>query len=186
MSRDEGTWIFGYGSLIWRPSFPFVTKREAYIAGWARRFWQGSPDHRGTPEAPGRVVTLVAEPGAFCAGVAYMIADADRDAVLAHLDEREQGGYERHVVALLPAPRPDAVLFAEGLVYLAGEANAHYLGPASLEALVDQVRASRGPSGPNLEYVARLARALREMGAADAHVEGLDAALVMLEKREKL
>lgn len=175
MATEEGIWIFGYGSLIWRPSFPFVTRREAYIEGWARRFWQGSPDHRGTPDAPGRVVTLVPEVGAFCAGAAYLIAAADQDAVMAHLDEREQGGYERHAVALLPAPH--APPFAEGVVYMAVEGNAHYLGPASLEALVAQVRASHGPSGANLEYVARLALALREMGAVDGHVAELDAAL---------
>src|SRR5581483_11846825 len=65
-------WIFAYGSLIFRPDFPWIERRRAFVRGWARRFWQGSPDHRGVPEAPGRVVTLVARDG-FCGGCAYRI-----------------------------------------------------------------------------------------------------------------
>jgi cation transport regulator ChaC len=42
----EELWIFGYGSLVWRPAFPFAERRGAWI-GFARRFWQSSTDHRG-------------------------------------------------------------------------------------------------------------------------------------------
>lgn len=167
--------IFGYGSLVWRPAFPYERRRRAGLPGWSRRFWQGSTDHRGVPGAPGRVVTLVPEPGALCWGIAYEIGEADAPAVLDALDVRERGGYERHDVALEladdPAAPPET---GRGLVYLAGETNRNYLGPAPLDRIAAQVRAAGGPSGPNLEYVLRLARALRELDASDEHVFALE------------
>ena len=167
--------IFGYGSLVWRPAFPYERRRRAALPGWSRRFWQGSTDHRGVPGAPGRVVTLVPERDALCWGVAYEIAAGETAAVLEALDVRERGGYERHDVALELADDPDGP--AEpgfGLVYLAGESNRNYLGPAPLERIAAQVREARGPSGANLEYVFRLAQALRELDAHDEHVFALE------------
>jgi len=170
------TWVFGYGSLIWRPSFPAVERRVASLAGYARRFWQGSIDHRGTPEAPGRVVTLVEAPGERCDGVAYRLAPEDEAAVLEQLDVREQNGYERLVRPLrLDGPGGPEVM---GLVYLAGATNPSFLGPAPLDQIAAHVRASRGPSGANLDYLLRLAEALRELGISDEHVHGIEALLL--------
>ncbi len=166
-------WVFGYGSLIWRPSFPFVEKRRAWIHGFARRLWQGSDDHRGVPGALGRVVTLVPVPEARCVGVAFLIADHEAEAVLAHLDHREKNGYQRHAVDL----HDEGGVFARGTVFVADERNANFLGEASLDAIVDQVRRSRGPSGDNAEYVVELARALRALEAADDHIESIADAL---------
>ncbi|HSN98633.1 MAG TPA: gamma-glutamylcyclotransferase [Candidatus Nanopelagicales bacterium] len=165
------TWIFGYGSLVWRPAFPFERRSPGHIAGWSRRFWQGSTDHRGVPGAPGRVVTLVEEPGARCWGMAYQVADERLDEVLATLDHREQGGYERHRIPLTLAGEDEAR--REALVYVATPENPNYLGPAPLADIAQQVLSSRGPSGPNVEYVLRLAEALAEMGAEDEHVAEL-------------
>ena len=162
-------WIFGYGSLVWRPSIPFIDRAPAWIDGYVRRFWQGSTDHRGVPGAPGRVVTLIEQDGARCWGMAYRIAAERRDEVLATLDHREKGGYERRDVTLHFHDREPVA----GLVYLATEENPNYLGPATLDVIASQVRVSTGPSGGNVEYVESLARALREMGAEDEHVFAL-------------
>ncbi|WP_437683069.1 gamma-glutamylcyclotransferase [Sorangium sp. So ce131] len=170
------TWIFGYGSLIWRPAFRFEEMARGYITGWARRFWQGSTDHRGVPGAPGRVVTLIPEPGARCWGMAYRIAPADLDEVLRALDHREQGGYARHDVPLYLADgRAEGAdgAASTATVYLATPDNPSYLGAAPLAEIAAQVLASRGPSGSNVEYVLRLAEALEAMNADDAHVTEL-------------
>ncbi|MCE8017591.1 gamma-glutamylcyclotransferase [Halomonas sp. MCCC 1A17488] len=155
-------WLFGYGSLIWKAEFPFHERRPAHIEGWTRRFWQGSHDHRGTPEAPGRVATLVESSGACCQGMAYRI-DAD---TLAPLDVREKNGYLRERITL----HFHDGSHAEGLIYLATADNAAYLGHAPLDQMARQIATAEGPSGTNRDYLLNLAAALEDLGAEDSHV----------------
>jgi cation transport regulator ChaC len=170
---SESTWIFGYGSLIWRTGFDYQESRPAFIRDWARRFWQGSTDHRGVPGAPGRVVTLVPAPGEACWGRAYLLDPATQDQVLAHLDHREKGGYERLQLPLYF----DETCWVEGTTYHATAANPNYLGEAGLAEIVTQVASAFGPSGRNIDYVLQLDLALAEMGASDEHVTRIAAAL---------
>lgn len=166
---SDPVWVFGYGSLIWRTDFPFAERAAANIEGWKRRFWQGSTDHRGIPGAPGRVVTLLADDESTCWGMAYRLDEANRDQVLAQLDYREKGGYQRQEMEL----RLKDLRVVQGLTYIATPSNRNYLGPAPLQAIAEQICRSRGPSGANREYLFRLAAALREMGVEDAHVTNL-------------
>jgi cation transport regulator ChaC len=162
----DSVWLFGYGSLIYKADFPFIERRAASIGGWTRRFWQGSHDHRGTEAAPGRVATLVPEPGAVCHGMAYLITPQ----VFAHLDHREKNGYLRLATDIAF----DDATSVEGLVYIATADNAAFLGEASEEAIALQIAASSGPSGPNRDYLIDLAQALREMGRHDDHVFAIE------------
>ena len=167
---DDDLWIFGYGSLVWRPAFPFVERKAGWIRGWARRFWQASTDHRGVPGSPGRVVTLVPVADARCWGMAYRVGPEAVDSVLARLDHREKGGYRRVTTTVV---FPDGTECPDVVMYLATEDNPSYAGPAPIEEIAAQVRRSEGPSGPNDEYVFRLAEALEDLGASredDAHV----------------
>jgi len=173
---DGPLWIFGYGSLMWRPGFGFAERRPGCLPGLARRFWQGSTDHRGRPGAPGRVVTLVRDAGEQCWGVAFRIDPGRAPQVLGELDHRERGGFERCAVELRLSGGGAAPV--RGVAYVAREGNPNYLGPAPLETVAEQVRRARGPSGTNLEYAIELARALREIDADDAHVFALERLLV--------
>jgi len=201
---DTSLWIFGYGSLVWRPAFPHLRATPASIQGYARRFWQGSTDHRGLPGRPGRVVTLLPDDHVSlcqdsssrtgrCWGTAYEVPADDPNDVLIGLDHRERGGYDRVEVEItlvaqslqsgessVRVPRR-----VPGVMYIAGPRNANYLGEARPRDIARQIAAASGPSGENPEYVFELARSLRAMGAEDAHVFEIEAELarMLAEKR---
>ncbi|MBL9102557.1 MAG: gamma-glutamylcyclotransferase [Myxococcales bacterium] len=176
MQTTSDVWLFGYGSLVWRPAFDHLERRPAFIDGWARRFWQGSPDHRGLPEDPGRVVTLISAPAARCHGVAYRIAADAAAEVFAGLDHRERGGYASLALPVhFTDPRGEPLgESAEARMYLATADNPHFLGDAPLPAIAAHIVRCHGPSGANLDYLLRLAEALRELGADDDHVFTLE------------
>ncbi|RHZ46955.1 gamma-glutamylcyclotransferase [Aspergillus thermomutatus] len=114
---DGDLWVFGYGSLIWKPPPHYDQRVPGYIEGYVRRFWQASTDHRGTPEAPGRVVTVI-ERGfwetlddphvhlesstARVWGAAYHIPASHAEEVHDYLDEREIDGYTVHYTPFHP------------------------------------------------------------------------------------
>lgn len=167
-TSTDHRWVFGYGSLVWRPAFPFLERVPGYICGWERRYWQGSTDHRGVPEAPGRVVTLIAAPQSQCWGIAYRVAPDAWERVANMLDHRERGGFDRKRVTVeFREPARGAVC---ALVYVATERNPNYLGSAPDAEIAAQIRNAHGPSGPNSEYALELAAALRSIGAVDDHV----------------
>ena len=168
-------WLFGYGSLIFKADFPFIERRPAFIRGWTRRFWQGSHDHRGTETAPGRVVTLAPQADALCHGMAYLVTPEQ----FAHLDHREKNGYLR----LATDMHFDDGSSIEGIVYIATHENAAYLGPASELDIARQIACAHGPSGPNSEYLLKLAQALRELGKPDAHVFEIERHLVAMHEQ---
>lgn len=171
VEREGHCWVFGYGSLIWRPDFAWVERYPARLDGWSRRFWQASVDHRGVPGAPGRVVTLVPEAGASTWGCVFRPEPSVVPDVLRDLDVREKGGYARFVeeVAVLDAPFPTV----RALVYVATEDNPNFAGPADPRAIAEQIVRSVGPSGPNVEYLLELDAALGAMGVSDPHVRQL-------------
>ena len=170
----HSVWLFGYGSLIFKADFPFLERRTASIAGWTRRFWQGSHDHRGTETAPGRVLTLVRDADAVCAGMAYLITPQ----VFAHLDHREKNGYLRLAIGI----DFDGGDSQQGLVYIATEDNAAYLGEAAERDIARQIAAAHGPSGRNRDYLLELADALRNLGKDDAHVFAIERHLAQFDQ----
>jgi cation transport regulator ChaC len=175
---SDAYWVFGYGSLIWRPGFDYLEASPAVLPDYTRRFWQGSHDHRGIPERPGRVVTLIPQSGDQCVGMAYLIDRTVVSRTFDALDHREKNGYER-VNADLQLHDGRNVA---GLVYIAPVNNFAYLGEADLGEIAAHIIRSSGPSGRNIDYLTDLATALRRLNAHDEHVFALESmALSMLD-----
>ncbi|CAH0402323.1 unnamed protein product [Chilo suppressalis] len=176
-------WIFGYGSLVWKVDFTYELKVVGYITGYLRRFYQHSIDHRGVPEKPGRVVTLIPSDDTTSKvwGVAYKIGENDIDEVTKHLDFREKNGYSKKTVTFHPDDQTKTPFNLT--IYIATEENQSFAGPASIEDIAKQVVSCQGPSGPNKEYVYNLAKAMRQLAPHinDEHLFALEAALKKLD-----
>ncbi len=145
----------------------------AVVDDYARRFWQGSTDHRGVPGKPGRVLTLIDAPGERCWGRAYRLPNDQVEEVLAHLDHREKGGYERLSMPMALASGVRVI----GLTYRASADNPEFLGAAPVAEMVAQIARSHGPSGSNREYVLELQRELLGLSISDPHVSQIASAL---------
>lgn len=159
--------IFAYGSLLFRPGFAYLERQRAVAHGYARGFTQASPDHRGTPERPGRVVTLHASADGSTVGALYFVS-APANQLLSELDHRERAGYVRLTLAV-----STDVETHQAVTWIAPPGNAYdagYLAPAALAAYV---RLCVGPSGRNDDYVFQLERALAELGVSDPQVSDL-------------
>jgi len=172
---QQEVWLFGYGSLIYLVDFPYLESKPASIEGWSRRFWQGSHDHRGTVDHPGRVVTLIEEPGAVCGGLAFRVEAS----VFAQLDEREKNGYLRVATEMTFTDGSTAT----GVTYLATADNEAYLGEAREYEIAEHICRARGPSGTNSDYLLELAVALRELGLQDDHVFAIEAHILAIQGR---
>ena len=171
---DIGLWVFGYGSIIWRPAMPHTVALWATVNGWSRRFWQGSHDHRGTIESPGRVLTLVPLAGEQCEGRVFGIAKADVAQILKDLDYREKNGYERQQLTVSTKELGSI----DALTYIAPVNNPAWLGEASDETIAKQIRYSVGPSGSNRDYVLSLHDALVAEGIHDKHIQTIAELLI--------
>ncbi|MDX2156525.1 MAG: gamma-glutamylcyclotransferase [Hyphomicrobiaceae bacterium] len=165
-------WVFGYGSLMWRPDFPFLERARATIAGYHRAFCVASTMHRGTKARPGLVLGL--DQGRSCTGVAYRVAASDAEAVVAYLRRREliYGVYrESHVPALLEAGASTAETLA--LAYTVERLHPSYQGVLSLADQARIIRGARGQSGANLDYLINTVRHLQELGIRERRLERL-------------
>lgn len=195
-------WIFGYGSLIYKPPPHFDRSVPGYITGHVRRFWQSSNDHRGTPEAPGRVVTLLthefwssltppdshrASEGTKVWGVAYRIDPVYADQARIDLDHREKNGYTVEEVEFYPSGKNLKNFKCE--VYVGTPDNEAFVGNVETpEQLARRILQRRGPSGENREYLYKLHESLIELDteAGDHHIEELVRLAKEIEKTEGL
>ncbi|MCR5874653.1 gamma-glutamylcyclotransferase [Phenylobacterium sp. J426] len=170
-------WVFGYGSLMWRPGFPYQARRAATLHGRRRAFCIYSVHHRGTYERPGLVLGLA--PGGATRGVAYQVGRGDWPEVYAYLKEREQPT-ETYIEAWRAVRLADGRR-VEALTFLSDVHHPQWAGALSVERQAELISGARGLSGRNVEYLRDLVEHLREEGVRDAAMERL---LGLVEARE--
>jgi cation transport protein ChaC len=165
-------WVFGYGSLMWRPGFAYEEALRAQLPGFHRALCIWSLEYRGTADWPGLVFGL--DRGGACEGMAYRIAPGRRHEVLRYLYDREltTGVYTPswHTIDLHAW---DGGREARALAFVADRTHRQYAGRLPLSTQAAIVRAARGETGRNLDYVVSTARHLAEIGIRDRSVERL-------------
>ena len=162
---DEDLWVFGYGSLIWRPGFDYADRIPAHIVGMRRSLCIYSFDHRGTPERPGLVLGL--DFGGACRGVAYRVTATKRANVIAYLRGREQvtSVYRETLRSVTLLSEPERRVTA--LVYMIDRGHVQYAGRLTLAEQLRLVRQGHGQSGQNKDYVLSTVQALESLGLYD-------------------
>ena len=172
----EPFWVFGYGSLMWDPGFPHVERRRGRVCGYRRRLCLWSLRYRGTPEAPGLVLGLDAEPDAVCTGIAFRVAPAAVAATRRYLDEREMISYAYRETRLR-VTLVDAAGRAEGgvtaLTYVMDPTHAQYAAGLDPARAARIVAASRGLRGDNRDYLENTLRHLDGLGVREPELEAI-------------
>ena len=162
-------WVFGYGSLIWKPDFEFEARAAARVHGYHRRLCLRSVLYRGTTECPGIVAGL--DRGGSCLGMAYRVAAVHVPEVFRQLWEREM---------FLGSYRPTWMRAhlrgggaADALAFVVRRDAFNYCGDLAEDDVVDILVRACGVRGTSLEYLQRTVAALHEAGLRDLHLERL-------------
>jgi cation transport protein ChaC len=174
--RETGDlWVFGYGSLMWRPGFAHVERVPARLVGLHRALCVYSFVHRGTPERPGLVLGL--DRGGMCRGVAYRVAAAKRAETVAYLRGREQVTTVYLETMRQIELEDEARRRVRALCYIVDRSHAQYAGRLTLAESLHHVRQGHGSSGPNRDYVLETVRALEALGYRESDLHLLAAHL---------
>lgn len=170
MHKDAGDlWVFGYGSLMWRPGFQFIEAERARLTGWHRRFCIVSRHYRGTALRPGLLLGL--DRGGTCEGVAFRVAAGDVTNVLKYLRAREQisGVYRetRLSVNLIRVPHEQV----RAVVFLAEPAHPSFAHRLSVPAQAQIIATAAGSTGSNLAYLANTIVELKRLGIRERELQ---------------
>jgi cation transport protein ChaC len=164
-------WVFGYGSLMWRPGFDFIEQVPARLIGEHRALCVYSFVHRGTPEKPGLVLGL--DRGGACRGIAFRVAAENRVATVAYLREREQVTSVYREVMRSVWLENEARERVSALAYVVDRGHVQYAGRLSLPEQLRHVQQGHGQSGPNGEYVLSTVKAIETQGFRDGPLHQL-------------
>jgi glutathione-specific gamma-glutamylcyclotransferase len=164
----EDLWVFGYGSLLWRPGFSFRERLPARLVGAHRALCVYSFVHRGTPERPGLVLGL--DRGGNCRGIAFRVNAAERATTLAYLRGREQVTkvYRESLRSVWLNEDPQQRV--QALCYVVDRGHPQYAGRLTLAQQLHHVRQGHGQSGPNRDYVLETVNALEALGYRESEL----------------
>jgi cation transport protein ChaC len=168
-------WVFGYGSLMWRPGFEFIEQVPARLIGEHRALCVYSFDHRGTPEKPGLVLGL--DRGGACRGVAFRVAAGLRDATVDYLRSREQTTNVYREVMRSVWLENEARQRVSAMAYVVDRGHVQYAGRLSLTDQLRFVQQGHGRSGNNRDYVLSTVKSIEAQGFRDPQLHQLAAML---------
>ena len=168
---DGDLWVFGYGSLMWKPGFAFLEQVPARLIGEHRALCVYSFDHRGTPEKPGLVLGL--DRGGACRGIAFRVAEKNRADVVAYLRAREQVTSVYREVMRSVWLENDARERVSALAYVVDRGHVQYAGRLSLADQHRHVLQGHGQSGANRDYVTATVKAIEAEGFRDTQLHQL-------------
>ena len=171
-------WVFGYGSLLWKPGFDVAESVVGRLPGYARSFCMRSIHHRGTVERPGLVLALDAMTGTACDGIALRVMSGQEGQTLEYLREREliSSAYvEKNLDVQLTDGRA-----VNALVYVIDAEHDQYCGGLPLEDQAQIISSAVGGMGPNTEYLFNTASHLSQIGLHDPSLEWLHDRVKML------
>jgi cation transport protein ChaC len=163
---DEDLWVFGYGSLMWRPGFDYLERVEAQLIGAHRALCVYSFYHRGTPERPGLVLGL--DRGGACRGLAYRVQGANREKTIAYLRQREQVTMVYRECTRRITLKSDPARPIAALCYMVDRSHPQYAGRLTLEEQLHIVRQGHGMSGANRDYVLASVSAMEALGLRES------------------
>jgi cation transport protein ChaC len=168
-SHETGDlWVFGYGSLMWRPGFDVLERVPARLIGLHRALCVYSFVHRGTPERPGLVLGL--DRGGMCRGIAFRVAAKAREETIAYLRAREQVTSVYLETARRVVLEDEARRQVRALCYTVDRGHVQYAGRLGVGDAVHYVRQGHGRSGHNRDYVLETVRALEELGYRESEL----------------
>lgn len=164
----EIKWIFGYGSLMWRPGFRYLEQHPARLDGYHRAACIYSRHHRGTDQVPGLVLGLDA--GGFCLGIAFRIHINDRPQIIDYLYEREMIGYAYKPACVTVEVSGETVT---AYTFIADPGHDHYAGNLGLDRAAEVIMRAQGISGLNRDYLMSTVQKLEAEGFAEPELQAL-------------
>jgi cation transport protein ChaC len=170
-SSKGDLWVFGYGSLMWRPGFEFLEQVPARLIGEHRALCVYSFDHRGTPEKPGLVLGL--DRGGACRGIAFRVAAQHHNHTVQYLRSREQTTNVYREVTRSVWLENEARQRVSALAYVVDRGHVQYAGRLSLAEQLRHVQQGHGRSGNNRDYVLSTAKSIEAQGFRDQQLHQL-------------